>query len=316
MDKMNTNMIKKDNMRPAEQFWKTGNAAPSCAADKRKQEVFREKISALLAKANRQGTPVVEELMVGPLEASVLLDMSWGNRGGGKRSQRRAASFAKAIDSGEWQPRLGTDLLISSDGQLLDFHHRLKGICTSKSGSSVLVRMQIGVPSSLVGVIDQNQDSRNEQDKFAMRTGQLVTNRVSAVLRSAGRVSGMGDVGNFELLYERFADAWAHLSGFGGNKFSACAWGPILCVYVVNPKKAIEFAEKMSTGANCKDGEPALLARNYLMGKTTAGSAATAACESAVASYIRSHVLKEVRVRSTSKALGIEWIRKLMESGK
>lgn len=218
-----------------------------------------------------------------PAYARELLDGQADNR---NIRPRLVGKIASDILEGRWQTN-GESIVLDENGKLLDGQHRLSAIVkANKAVSAVVVS---GIPAAHKSTIDTGS-ARTPGDFLRMagfknhthlagvarivwtyRNGCFPENQSSDEIPSSQKIIEIAEeiAADFELVYGFIASAY----NTGQGKLVAPSWMEFLCLIVQDHHRdiAIDFVEKIYTGANVTAKMPAYHLRNTFLKNMDSG---------------------------------------------
>jgi hypothetical protein len=223
--------------------------------------------------ANMGGKVAIEQ--VTPAMATRWLEANTRNR---PVQQRRVDQYTRDMQAGNWY--LSNDAVaFSTTGQLLNGQHRLWAIIESERTVQLLVVRDL--PEESRAVMDLGQKRTAGQNHVLLTKDPLgkrkmeLANFIRVLIEGHHRGSTYAEQVDF---MERFHEGieWACTTPERPFAFrGAFVRGPLALAHKTNPGAVAEFAEKLVSGANLSEREPALVARNKILSSNrTAGGVA------------------------------------------
>ena len=238
--------------------------------------------TATTAPATRAESVVSAVERITPESAAKMLVGNTRNRA---LVQARVIAMAEDMVAGRWRTT-HQGVAIATDGTLLDGQHRLNAIILANVAVDMVVTRGLAVES--IDAIDIGE-KRRAHDVMAIADGvhlsraQRAAVCVAAQLVSDGSLLKYGEKQTVNSLRaawkEHGKDASAVLAalvvGRRHNRLeTAAVVGSLTIAHRTNPVKVVEFCELMRTGANLREGHPALTLRNFVLTTSTSGGVA------------------------------------------
>jgi len=206
-----------------------------------------------------------------PEKAKELLAINVRNR---TIKQRLVNRIAEDITNGQWHAN-GETVKVSSSNKLLDGQHRLNAII--KSGMPCYMWLVDGLDESCHATIDSGlsrgahhtlQIEGIPNASLCASTIVLIKKIEAKEMSNSKRNSNIQILNHYKADPEGFNNATKFIAGrkwlirYAGSSV-ACA-----CYYIassIDSDQALEFFNKLSSGAGLEEGSPILACRNYLI---------------------------------------------------
>lgn len=198
---------------------------------------------------------------VTPAQAAEYLKNMRTNR---HPSKHHVGMLAREIKAGRWR-NSPQGIAFGKDGQLCDGQHRVMAVV--QAGVSVWMMVHRGVGEEVFPVLDTGK-TRTFSDVLGAMYGLKHTAKLSSLVRVLHKLdlhpareekpSQEALIITLERYEARITELLKYVPGRG---YPMTVWGPVLWVRPLMPVSIDAFSAQLSTGINCKEGDPVVALR-------------------------------------------------------
>jgi hypothetical protein len=239
---------------------------PAMAATQIREPGKGPRIERLPSKPEAAHEPTVEWVDMTPEMAAKLLE---GNKDNRPLDQGRVNAYARDIRAGAWRIT-GDAVKLTNVGEIVDGQHRLWAVV--EAGLTVRLLLVRGIDKAARVAIDRHRPRRDAEDLRALHGVETDPKRAVAIVKQLDvLVAKRTRYLTFEEVMQSWCAFEAEVVWAIGATSSAkhLRYTPVAAALAfarrASPEAIAAFTEKLRTGANLAEGDPALALRAYLV---------------------------------------------------